>query len=324
MNDARLKTYWYPLASLKSLKDKPLKVKLLGEPLVIVRLDERVICLEDRCPHRNVPLSDGFVEAGHIRCGYHGWTFDACGDVSKIPGCACTEEKIAIETYRVCVEDGIIWVCLERDRAFVNPFTCKDLQFDRRIHFKSLKADFIHTIENFLDPTHTPFIHKGLLRTESKQRMEVSQELTNEGFVTYYTLLDKQNGLINKLFDNGVDTNSASFAMPGFAQIDYLKEGTILLRVAIFFVPHAQGDVGMVVCVNLPKSWTTTLKFWTLRPFMELAFYQDKAILEKQFAMQKVYNKPYCSTEVDFVVDHLIHLLANGNQAICKTAVIEL
>ena len=290
--------------------------------MVIVRLDGNVVCLEDRCPHRNVPLSDGFVEKEHIRCGYHGWTFDAQGVVTKIPGCTCKEEKIAIKMHRIRVEEGIIWVCLEGERAFYNPFQSAD--FDRSVHFKSVKADFLHTIENFLDPTHTPFIHKGLLRHESKQRMNVSQELKEEGFVTHYTLLDKQNGLINKLFDNGVDTNSASFSMPGFAQIDYLKKSTLLLRVAIFFVPHSEGEVGMVVCVSLPKSSFSKLKFWMVRPFMELAFHQDKVILEKQFMLQKVYNKPYCSTEVDFVVDHLIHFLASGTRGICKIAVIEL
>ncbi len=324
MNQAELKTYWYPLLALKSLKQKPQNGMLLGEPLVIARLDGKIVCLEDRCPHRNVPLSDGFVEGAHLRCAYHGWTFDAQGVVTKIPGCACLNEHIAIKTYRVHVDDGIIWVCLEGDRAFHNPFTCNDLDVDRRIHFKSLKADFIHTIENFLDPTHTPFIHKGLLRVESKQPMKVTQELYEEGFKTNYLLLERQNGLINTLFDNGVDTNIASFSMPGFAQIDYLKKENVLLRVAIFFVPYAQGKVGMVVCVNLPKSWSTTLKFLALRPFMELAYYQDKRILERQFALQKVYNKSYISTEVDFAIDHLLHFLANGHRGLCKTAAIEL
>jgi len=325
MNQAALKTYWYPLLAFKSLKRKPHSVMLLGEPLVLVRLGEKIVCLEDRCPHRNVALSDGFIEKENLRCAYHGWTFDEQGVVTKIPGCACLEEPITIKAYRVHVDSGIIWVCLEGERAFSNPFTCKDIEADRRIHFKCLKADFIHTIENFLDPTHTPFIHKGLLRVESKrQRMHVTQELTEEGFVTQYQLVDKQNGFINTLFDNGIDTNIASFTMPGFAQIDYLQKKRVVLRVQIFFVPYAEGKVGMVVCVNLPKSWTTPLTFLALRPFMELAYIQDKRILERQFTLQKNYDKPYVSTPNDLVIDHLVHFFCDAPIGTCKTATMSL
>lgn len=46
----------------------------------------------------------------------------------------------------------------------MHPFTCNDLHFNRRIYFRSSKADFIHTIRGFLDPKHTLFIHANILR----------------------------------------------------------------------------------------------------------------------------------------------------------------
>lgn len=318
MNYELLETYWYPLVAQKRLSKKPLKMKLLGKYLVLVKLKGEIACFEDRCPHRNVPLSDGFVENNHLRCGYHGWAFNKQGLVTKIPGCQCMKEQITLKSYKVHIEDGIIWVCLKGNRAFKNPFYL-DSTFDTQTHFKSLQSDFIHTIENFLDATHTPFIHKGLLRKESKQqRMEVTQELFDESFITHYTLLDKQNGLINSLFDKGININDASFVMPGFAQIDYRRDTAVLFRVSIFFVPYDELNVGMVVRVSIPKSIFSRIKFWLIRPFMELAFYQDKVILEKQAKMQKIYNKPYRNVQSDLVIDHLLYLFGEKEHSTCK------
>ena len=40
--------------------------------------------LRDRCMHRAAPLSKGRVEGGCVRCPYHGWLYDAAGDVVEV------------------------------------------------------------------------------------------------------------------------------------------------------------------------------------------------------------------------------------------------
>tara|TARA_R110002020_G_scaffold24424_3_gene80425 strand:+ start:628 stop:960 length:333 start_codon:yes stop_codon:yes gene_type:complete len=35
--------------------------------------DDRVFALEDRCPHRNGPLSQGIVHDGCVTCPLHNW-----------------------------------------------------------------------------------------------------------------------------------------------------------------------------------------------------------------------------------------------------------
>src|SRR5215470_6410581 len=37
------------------------------------------------CCHRTVKLSLGFVEDGHLVCGYHGWTYRSDGVCVRIP-----------------------------------------------------------------------------------------------------------------------------------------------------------------------------------------------------------------------------------------------
>ena len=74
--------YWYPLAWGRQLKrNKTLSVAFAGDPIVLVRTDSnRVFALEDRCAHRQFPLSKGTVCGEQIQCGYHAWRYDASGD----------------------------------------------------------------------------------------------------------------------------------------------------------------------------------------------------------------------------------------------------
>jgi len=325
MNIEKLKTYWYPLFDSKELKNRPLGKILLGINLVFFRTKEGIKCFKDQCPHRGVALSNGMVANDELQCHYHGWSFDKEGALSKVPGCANNCKKdIKLEPFAVLENDGLVWVRLSGDRAFNDPFV-REANFIHSRHFKMIEGDFIHSIENFLDPMHTPFIHKGLLRSHSRQRMQVSQEIFHDGFVTHYELLDKQNGLINKLFDKGINKNRATFTLPSLAKIEYLKEDTLLFCVTIFFVPLTKGKVQMLVDVSLPKSIVpNSIVFMMLRPFLELAFYQDKKILKEQYEKTKNKEFKYVNLESDLVIDHLLHFLTDSAEGVEKEMLVEL
>jgi nitrite reductase/ring-hydroxylating ferredoxin subunit len=48
-----------------------------GHDVAVGRLEDgSVFAMPDRCPHDGGLLSDGFVEAGRLVCGRHGWEFD--------------------------------------------------------------------------------------------------------------------------------------------------------------------------------------------------------------------------------------------------------
>jgi nitrite reductase/ring-hydroxylating ferredoxin subunit len=47
-----------------------------GRPIAVVRTDEGVFAIEDRCSHADVALSDGEVEDCTIECWLHGSAFD--------------------------------------------------------------------------------------------------------------------------------------------------------------------------------------------------------------------------------------------------------
>ena len=67
----------------------------------------------DRCPHRGLRLSLGFVRNGRLGCLYHGWQFDGAGICRSFPA---HPELPVPENIRVagfpCVEAaGFVWVC---------------------------------------------------------------------------------------------------------------------------------------------------------------------------------------------------------------------
>ncbi len=57
-----------------------------GEPIVLIRpKDGAIFALEDRCAHRQIPLSKGVVSGNAVRCGYHGWSYNSEGHCIDVP-----------------------------------------------------------------------------------------------------------------------------------------------------------------------------------------------------------------------------------------------
>jgi 3-phenylpropionate/trans-cinnamate dioxygenase ferredoxin component len=55
----------------------PLAVTLVdGRRVCLVRVHDEVFAMEDRCPHRDFPLSGGDVLNGCLECPFHGARFD--------------------------------------------------------------------------------------------------------------------------------------------------------------------------------------------------------------------------------------------------------
>jgi hypothetical protein len=73
--------YWYPLAWSSEIRAG----KVIG-PIALCRTaDDKLGALEDRCPHRQVPLHTGVVAGQTLQCGYHGWAYDRAGARIDVP-----------------------------------------------------------------------------------------------------------------------------------------------------------------------------------------------------------------------------------------------
>lgn len=75
--------------------------------IAIVRIDDDVYAIGDRCTHQDISLAEGEVDAGErtIECWKHGSQFDLrTGEPLSLPATKPTP------VYEVEVRDGRIWV----------------------------------------------------------------------------------------------------------------------------------------------------------------------------------------------------------------------
>jgi len=103
--------HWYPVAWSHEVKPgKTFAAQFAGEPIALVRPSAgQLFALEDRCAHRQVPLSKGTVEGCTLRCCYHGWRYDASGRCVDVP---YLKDKApnGVRRYAVTERDGVIFV----------------------------------------------------------------------------------------------------------------------------------------------------------------------------------------------------------------------
>src|SRR6185312_1329823 len=82
-----LRRYWWPVGIAADLRDRATFVRLLGEDLVLFRDGiGRPGLLAAHCSHRGANLCLGTVEHDGLRCRYHGWKYDADGQLLDAPG----------------------------------------------------------------------------------------------------------------------------------------------------------------------------------------------------------------------------------------------
>jgi nitrite reductase/ring-hydroxylating ferredoxin subunit len=85
---------WWPVAHSDEVRQHPGAFRLGTRDLAVYRdLTGTPRAVEDRCPHRRLPLSMGrLTEDGSIQCRYHGWSFDgATGRCTAIPNLSADE-----------------------------------------------------------------------------------------------------------------------------------------------------------------------------------------------------------------------------------------
>jgi nitrite reductase/ring-hydroxylating ferredoxin subunit len=78
---------WIPIALSRDIPEGVTRAVILeGRELVIWRSESGVAQVwEDRCPHRGMRLSFGFVRGETLNCLYHGWQYGASASCQRIP-----------------------------------------------------------------------------------------------------------------------------------------------------------------------------------------------------------------------------------------------
>lgn len=73
----------------------------------------------DRCPHRGMRLSHGFVRGDTLSCIYHGWQYGSDGACRYIPAHPdlTPPKTICAHQYACRTRDALVWVALEDTAA---------------------------------------------------------------------------------------------------------------------------------------------------------------------------------------------------------------
>ncbi len=106
--------YWYAVLQTKDLASSEVKrVVFWKKAFAIFRgADGEVRCVEDRCAHRQLRVSEGNVKGCHLQCPYHGWTVNGAGEVVDIPHDTFGHDtlKFRVQSFPVKVRYGLIWI----------------------------------------------------------------------------------------------------------------------------------------------------------------------------------------------------------------------
>lgn len=160
--------YWHPVWRADRLSPGDIvSVTLMNERLVLWRDHEQglIQAAADRCPHRGAALSRGRVEAGQLRCAYHGWCFDRQGQCTAVPALPHLRPPLSyrLDRYEVSVEYGLVWI--GRGNAQIPMFHAEHEALRRRLICGpyTVKTSAPRIVENFLDMGHFAFVHEHLL-----------------------------------------------------------------------------------------------------------------------------------------------------------------
>ncbi|RVT89719.1 aromatic ring-hydroxylating dioxygenase subunit alpha [Sphingomonas crocodyli] len=163
-----LRNAWYVIGFQTEFTEKPIRRQILGEWMAIFRDENGTLCaVEDRCPHRFVPLSMGKVEGSQIRCGYHGLAFS--GHDGKCTDRPMDDEgpippKLCIKAYPTVEKHLVVWAWMgAKEKA--DPALIADFGLLDNPNFKSVPG-YIHMkanqgliADNLLDLSHVQFLH---------------------------------------------------------------------------------------------------------------------------------------------------------------------
>jgi pheophorbide a oxygenase len=169
---------WVPLASIYELDpDRPTPLEFLGQRYVTYRdNDMNWVVLDDACPHRLAPLSQGRVDraTNTLECSYHGWAFDGkTGACDRIPqaeaSVVATAKKSAksnAQSYSVVIEKNVLWAwpwatdCLTvMGTAEAHPaHMVAGVGVNSTTYTRDLPYGWDTLLENLVDPSHVPFV----------------------------------------------------------------------------------------------------------------------------------------------------------------------
>ena len=99
-------TLWIDIGALEDIPRRGARTVRTAQGCVAVfrTQDDRVFALDDRCPHKGGPLSDGIVHGAAVTCPLHNWV------ISLETGLAQGADSGSVATFPARVDGGRVFL----------------------------------------------------------------------------------------------------------------------------------------------------------------------------------------------------------------------
>lgn len=299
-----MRRYWQPFYASEHLtSDRPVRVRILGEDLVLFRDKRgRAGLVAENCCHRGTSLFYGRIEEDGIRCCYHGWKFDVEGncleqvceieggrrrDVTRQPWYPVQERYGLIYTYMGPPEKKPIlprWEILENIPEGHSLEVCMYPGYgpkDDNLYYGILDYNWLQSYENVVDPVHATWLHANHSGFQFPYSGDQNKELTGSelpafadpNFAAHHTRMDESHwGVKHHSSFVAPDGNTyrqvTEVIMPNMASVP------IFAGDLVYFVPvdDTHHLVVQVAAVSTPgelaarRQTHNSRDWWTLTP----------------------------------------------------------
>ena len=104
---------WIEIGALKDIPRLGARVvRTANGNIAVFRTEgDEVFALDDRCPHKGGPLSQGIVHNRRVTCPLHNFVIELESGKAVAPDEGCTHSHPAK------VENGIVWLSLRQSKA---------------------------------------------------------------------------------------------------------------------------------------------------------------------------------------------------------------
>jgi phenylpropionate dioxygenase-like ring-hydroxylating dioxygenase large terminal subunit len=307
-----LEDYWYIACRSKNLRRRPLALTIMGQHLALFRGQAgEVAALQDRCAHRNAPLSQGRICEDSLQCPYHGWRYNRQGEVVEIPALAQRQGvdfPAGIKSFPCVEQQGYVWVCLSTQTAQSAPTKFARLNQSgwTSFHMQTrFGAPVEACLENFLDCPHATHVHSGWFRSRSQRELRASVQMLEDGAQAEYFDEPRERSLVWSLLSpKKADMQHIDrFIAPATTRVDYRFSNGMQYIITSSCTPIDECTTEVFTVISFRIKWVGWLVRLYFEPLARQIIKQDVAMLSAQ--QQNIMN--FGGPEFEVVEPDLLH-----------------
>lgn len=319
-----LKNCWYVAGWSKDF-DRALRAEtFLGEDIVFYRREDgEPVALEDACPHRKLPLSQGNLKGDTVECGYHGLTFDCTGACVAAPTQqGSIPRRAVVKSYPVEDRYRLLWIWMG-DPALADPDKIFPVEnFDDPAWgltdggVLDIDCNYLWVCDNLLDPSHVAWVHVTSFAGAGTDEEPLSVEKTDRGVIVsrwiygkppspYYANLVRFKGDCDRLQHYemclpAIGLNKSVYSPAGTGGPDAVPVDLTYVNISYNFMTPIDADRTRYFWFQHRNTDPGNLE---VSEFMNkgarMAFEEDRAVLEKVHAGMKNPKTPAIDLGLD-------------------------